>query len=379
VGVDQHQGSTRYRLLETVRAVATAYSDTAGDAATARRNLGERYLSDLPIDKRGNREWRMRLTLENATIVQLVNRLVLDGELELAYALARISVEDVRGRASTRDPTAFLLRLVDEQHQPANGSARLHIAAAKLLADSGDVIAAAEHIGAAHDLRERFGDHDRLGFVRLTNARSQLSLRDGSEAALLAAERELNEELDGGLPLSNRSDALLELSMVAQALNHDDPKQYLREAADIAEQLDDHFLHMTVLNNLAEQELRDGDTPSAARHQREAMRLAAELGIQLVTAFGLVLAARIAQSESLDVAAVRIHAAADLLLEECGFEMIPDDQVLSDAALDAARKNLGDAAFDEAVAAGRRASLSDALAEAEAVFDRAMNSVATAD
>ena len=59
--------------------------------------------------------------------------------------------------------------------------------------------------------------------------------------------------------------------------------------------------------------------------------------------------------------------------------MIPDDQVLSDAALDAARENLGDAAFGEAVAAGRAASLTDVLAEAEVVFDRAMNRAATAD
>jgi hypothetical protein len=207
--------------------------------------------------------------------------------------------------------------------------------------------------------------------VRLTNSLTQLSLRDGSEEALRVAERELKDEFEHALPPSLRADALIELSMVAQALDDDD-SQYLREAAVIAEQEDDHFLHMTVLNNLAEQELRDGDTPAAARDQREAMRLAAQLGIQLVTAFGLVLAARIAQPEGLDAAAVRIHAAADVLLEECGFEMIPDDQVLSDAVLDAARENLG-AAFDEAIAAGRSAPLTDVLAEAEAVFDRAMN------
>ena len=250
---------------------------------------------------------------------------------------------------------------------------------AKLLADSGALVAAAEHIGAAHDLRSRFGDHDRLGFVRLTTGRSQLSLRDGSEDALCAAERELKDELAGGLSPSLRSDALVELSMVAQALDRDDSKQYLREAALIAEQEDDHFLHMTVLNNLAEQELRDGDTPSAAHHQREAMRLAAELGIQLVTAFGLVLAARIAQPEGLDAAAVRIHTAADLLLEECGFEMIPDDQVLSDAALDAARETLATPRSTRQSRQAVGASLTDVLREAEGVFDRAMNRAATVD
>ena len=100
------------------------------------------------------------------------------------------------------------------------------------------------------------------------------------------------------------------------------------------------------------------------------MRLSAELGVQLITAFGLVLAARIAQPEGLDALAVRIHAAADVLLDECGFEMIPADQVLSDAA-DAARANLG-AQFDAEVVAGRGLALADVLLEAEEVFDRAI-------
>ena len=105
------------------------------------------------------------------------------------------------------------------------------------------------------------------------------------------------------------------------------------------------------------------------------MRLSAELGVQLITAFGLVLAARIAQPEGLDALAVRIHAAADVLLDEFGFEMIPADQVLSDAAADAARANLG-AQFDAEVVAGRGLALADVLLEAEEVFDRAIEAAA---
>ena len=63
--------------------------------------------------------------------------------------------------------------------------------------------------------------------------------------------------------------------------------------------------------------------------------------------------------------------AAEVLLDECGFEMIPADQILSDAALDAARANLG-AQFDAEVVAGRGLALAEVLLEAEEVFDRAI-------
>ena len=63
-----------------------------------------------------------------------------------------------------------------------------------------------------------------------------------------------------------RADSLIELSMVSHALGQPDPDQFLREAAVIAEQEDDHYVRMTVLNNLAEHELRAGDTGLAAMH-----------------------------------------------------------------------------------------------------------------
>ena len=65
---------------------------------------------------RGNTQWRARLALEHATIVQLVTGLVADDELDTAYALARISVEDAAGRGVVprNDPLpARRPRLVD--------------------------------------------------------------------------------------------------------------------------------------------------------------------------------------------------------------------------------------------------------------------------
>ena len=114
-----------------------------------------------------------------------------------------------------------------------------------------------------------------------------------------------------------------------------------------------------------------GTRPTAARHQKEAMRLSTELEVPIVTGFALVLAARIAQPAGLDAAAVRLHAAADILFEELAFRLLPDDQALSDTVLAAARTNLGDA-FDAEVVAGRALARPEVVAEADAVFDAAM-------
>jgi hypothetical protein len=371
VNVEQREGSTRYRLLETVRAVAASYSESAGDAPATRAALGEHYLEAFPFESRGNLQWRTLLSIEHGTILPLVDRLVVDGRLDVAYALARLAIEGGPGGSHARDAVSYLAHLVDGTKPDGVGLARLCVAMGKMLAEQGDLAAAAHQVNEARRLIDQFGAQDRLGPVVVTRAVSQLCLRDGSEQALVLAERELRSELDDRLPPAMRADSLIELSMVSHALGQQDPDRFLREAAVIAEQTDDHYVRMTVLNNLAEHELRAGDTGLAATHQREAMRLSAEFGMQLITAFGLVIAARVAQPEGLDALAVRIHSAAEVLLDECGFEMIPADQVLSDAVLDAARENLG-ARFDVEVAAGRAMEQADVLLEAEEVFDRAI-------
>jgi hypothetical protein len=102
------------------------------------------------------------------------------------------------------------------------------------------------------------------------------------------------------------------------------------------------------------------------------VRLSAELGVTIVTAFGLVLGARIAQPAGLDAMAVRLHAAADAMLDALGFELLPDDRALSDAMLAAARATLGDDEFGAEIAAGRARELPDLLLAADEVFEQVM-------
>jgi predicted ATPase/class 3 adenylate cyclase len=363
---ERRDGATRYRLLETVRTAAHEYAGQVGESGAIRRRLASHYLATFPIDTRGNREWRARLALERATIRHLVDELVIDGELEAACGLIRISVEQPLTGGSpaegVRELNDFMNRVAD-----TNGLARLHATLAKEYAARNEPEAARGHLSTARDLIARFGDHDVLGDVTVVGAEAMLILRSGSVDTMREAQLALRAELANTSSASMRADLLLDLSLISGDLGDDAVLAELEEAADIADRLDDHTLRMFVLNNLAEQKLRAGDVRGAAAHQSEAMRLSAALGMPTITAFGLVLAARIAQPRQLDATAVRLHAAADVLLAEAGYELLPEDRHLSDAMLSAARRNLGDR-YEAEYEAGGALSLIDAVTLAETVL-----------
>jgi predicted ATPase len=372
VSVERTEGSTRYRLLETIRAVTTEYSDSAGDAAPTRRALGERYLADFPLDSNGNREWRARLALEQRTVIELIDPLIADGVIELAHALARLGVSLIGHQTAAREALRVILPLIADGRPRSRGSARLEALAAELLAGSGDLVAAEAHLASGRRLLEQFGDHDRHGLVMLSPAQGLLSLRDGSDTALQRAESELRSVLERPLPPARRVDALLALALVSQTRGDSSARDYLSEVVEITERSEDHTGRMAALNNLAEDELRCGEVAAAAGHQRDSLRLSVELGLPLFTAFGLILAGRIAQPFGLDAVAVRLHAAADAVLDDQGFALLSDDRALSDAMLAATRATLGDDGFAAELAAGRVLDLPELLRTADEVFEQAM-------
>jgi len=370
VNVERQEGSTRYRMLETISAVAGEHSEDAGDARATRLALAERYLADFPLTNSGAPEWRSRLDLEQATLARLVEPLVDDSEVEMAHALARLGTELPAGRHLLDDALAVLLPLLGPGRPTSRGSARLHAYAARLLVDV-DRTEAEAHLAAARECRQEYGDIDRLGDVLLSGPRVMMSLRDHDEESLRRAEREVTTDLERPVSPMLRAGLLVDLGMVRLALGEPTTREHFAEAASIAQRTGDAVTWLYATNDMAEMELRDGDTAAAARHQREAMHLSLELDIPPVTGFAFVLAARIAQAAGLDALAVRLHAAADALFDEHHLQLLPDDQALSDAVLGAAEANLGHAVHDD-VAAGRALSLPEVVAAAEAVFDAAI-------
>ena len=366
IEVDRGEGSTRYRLLATVRAVASAYCDEAAEAPAARARLGEHYLQAFPWDLRGRSEWRARLSVEHLTIAELAALMLVDREEDLALAVGRLGLDRHSGTASA-EALAGARGLIAGARRGSAGLARLHILVAQALAERSELDAAALHITEAEKLIAEFGREDRLGRIMISGAETQLCLRVGTAAALSRAEVALQAELAEPLTLPERAASLIELAMVRQDMGDSSTRELLREATSISVDLDDAVGCAFALNNLAEHDLRAGDFADAAVHQMEAMRLSAELGLSLVTAFSFILAARLAQTHGDHQIAVRLHAAADVILEESGVDLLPSDRELSNATLAAARAELGPS-FEHEVDVGRGLPLADALALAEQLF-----------
>ena len=148
------------------------------------------------------------------------------------------------------------------------------------------------------------------------------------------------------------------------------------EVSALAGRAGDHVLVALALNNLVEEELREGQVALAAAHQRDALDYAAELGMEHLTTFGLIVAARIAAGEGADALAARLHAHAEARLELTGLQLYPDDKALSDAMLEQVAARLGAEAYAEARRSAAELTIERALAEAEAVLATAAGEAA---
>ena len=369
--VERHEGSTRYRMLETINAVAAEYSADAGDAGATRAALGERYLADFPLADNGSPHWRARLALEQATLVHLVDPLVDDGEVELAHALARVGVDLDIGRFLRDAPLRVLLPLLDAAAPRSRGSARPprprrpDVRRGRRPSSRGSTPRRCGPVLGA--VRRPRPTRRRPAVRRAVDARAAdgpMSPSSGSASR--------NSGLTWRDPFSRGSARACSSRWGWSARPSATPTRVATSPRQptIAEETGDVMTQIFVVNNLAEEELRTGDAADAARHQQEAMRLSAELDVPLVTGFSLVLAARMAQPAGLDAAAVRLHAAADAIFEELEFQLLPDDLELSVAMLAAARTNLGES-YDTEVATGRSLSLPEVVAAADAVFEAA--------
>ena len=124
--------------------------------------------------------------------------------------------------------------------------------------------------------------------------------------------------------------------MVRNTLGEGDEIALATEAVELSRESGDYVALVGALSAAAEYALRAEDDVLAATYQQEAMRLSAELKIDVYLAFSFILAARMAQDSAQPEAAVELHSAADVILERISFTLMPDDRELSDEMLAAA-------------------------------------------
>jgi hypothetical protein len=217
-------------------------------------------------------------------------------------------------------------------------------------------------------LLTQVGDRDRWGRVAPGSRRPILLVRTGDEDDLELARALVDAQVAEAASDADLADALLRSALVRVAQGDGDIEPTYRRITELARGNDDYVLLALALNNLVESAMRAGRLGEAARCQRESLSFAAELQMEHVTLFSLILAARIAEAAGDDNNAVRLHSLATTGLAEAGIALFPDDLRLSDEMTNRARQRLVDDCFRSAEESGRQMALYEALQVADAIF-----------
>ncbi len=362
VVLETSDDGTRYRMFETVRAYAAERLRAHGGDVAPRAALAAWYVDRFPMRRRGDPAWISALAVEIDILSGLIDEMApSDDELP---ALARLRGEIRTVRAEHRTGVEEIDHVLARRTTWTPAWVRLELFAASLLGELGEVDAAFARCDRAEPHLDGDRAADRWGPVSVASPRALLLLRIGDvDAARRTALVSLDVAGD-----HDRASSLFSLALIAQTADGAETLELYREATELARAADDHVLIALAMNNSAECKLRTGELGEAAALQRESLALAAELGMKHIAAFGLIVAARMAEQTGDDERAVRLHARADVILAETGIRLFDDDLALSDGMRERARQRIGGAAYEREVEVGRALDLAVALEEADETF-----------
>ena len=307
-------------MFESVRAYGDDRLAESDDAAVTVAGLAAWYVEQLPLTDKGQRAWLSSLASEVDTISALIERLE-HGDPSLP-ALARIrgSCARCRWRATLgwQEIDHVLRRLTT----PTPSTARLVLFAASLMGDPGEADRAWERCLEGEALLDQVGDTDRWGSVRGTSPRTMLLLRSGRPTTCSRLRPSPTMRWQTRCPTSIVRTRGCDSGSCAAHSARRRGRRLSRTDSPRPASGRSVFLALT-LNNLVEEDLRTGRTAQAAVHQREALAYGAELGMEHLATFGLIIAARMAEAKRSDGVAARLHASPRAGWPRPGFSCFP--------------------------------------------------------
>jgi predicted ATPase/class 3 adenylate cyclase len=362
---DVAAGESRYSLFWTVRSYVLQRADAA-DVAATRRRLAEVLLERLGPERSSSSGWSTRLAVEIENVRAVAADLDTDDDIARALVWSIGQYHDMT--STFRSGIDEIARCVSRRPTPAPVLVALLTLQADLHLRLGEVDAAVALVTRATAIADDVGvpQWDDMCLVR-TQGEIALRADDPALAARLA-----DEALERGAA-TKRSEARLwnlaalaryalgDLSGAAAALDHGLAAE---EAAGL-----ESFL-VNTHGNYAEMLLELGDAQGAAQHQLAALDLGRSTGQAHVVAFSLIVAARFALEDGNAVDAVRLQAAADVMIAREGHSLYDADQQARDALLDAARAQLGEHEFERASADGATAPVDRLATQAEEILRR---------
>ncbi|MBI5948987.1 MAG: adenylate/guanylate cyclase domain-containing protein [Chloroflexi bacterium] len=348
LAADLAANGTRYRFLETVRQYGRRALDEASETDAVAGRLAAWFLDRLGPWHSTDRAWISDASLELENLRALIP-LVAPVDAEAAQQLA-CSIGRFRDSVQSIHPgIEELSRLAAQLPFESPSRVSLLTTLGFLHMRVNDVDAAKRVLTEASELRARVGPApwDDAGVERTAG---EIAMRNGEFEAAAAIAREAL-----GRSLSPRGRARMwNLIGLARSSAGDLPGAIEAFGEERAEHI--AVGHEASLagaeGNLAEISLRLGDFASAARHQHACLQLAIELGQPVMIANSLIVASGLAAAAGEWATATRLHARALAMLEATGWSLYDDDLRASLQLRADARAQLGDANFEQAVAAG---------------------------
>jgi predicted ATPase/class 3 adenylate cyclase/tetratricopeptide (TPR) repeat protein len=358
-------GSSRYKLLSTVRSYVLEGADET-EVADARRRLADALIDRLGPGHPSSRDWVAAVGVEMENVRAVVLDPTIDDTAARSLAWSIGQYHDVT--SSYRSGITEIARCIDQRPSPGPDLVALLTLQADLHLRLGEVVDAARIVDRAAALAERVGvpAWDDMGVVR---TRGEVALRshDPETAARIA------EDALGAGSATPRGEARVwnllalacntmgDLAGASLALDH-----CLRaeEAAGL-----DTFLAATH-GNYAEVLMALEQPEEAARHQLASLELARSLGQPTLIAYSHMVAARFALEDGAAADAVRLQSAADAILAREGVSLYAGDEEQRTALLESARRELGDDAFARARTDGESSPAERLADETEATLRR---------
>ena len=340
-------GSSRYVLPSTVRSYVLHGADE-DELVAARIRLARALVERMGPEQTLSSRWVTEFGTELENVRAVVGHPAIPDPIARSLAWSIGQYHDVT--SSYRSGISEVARCIDQRPSPGPDLVALLTLQADLHLRLGELPDAERIAGRAAALAEQVGvpHFDDMGVVR---TKGELALRsDDPETAVRLAET----ALAAGTATPRGQARLWNLAAIAHnvlgdptaacaALDH-----CLRAEAEAGLET---FLANTH-GNYAEVLLALDDPVGAAEHQLAALELARSMGAPTLIAYSQMVAARFALEDGSAAEAVRLQSAADVILAREGVSLYTGDEEQRVALLDAARRILGDAGFEQARVAG---------------------------
>jgi predicted ATPase/class 3 adenylate cyclase len=358
-------GSTRYRMLETVRSYARRQLEQNDETQEVAVRLARFYVDcygpQIDSVDPGFASDRL-LNLEN---LRGLLPSVVRTDVETAQTLAIIVVRALQ-LASNRECLGEGIDLLDDMPAVTQARAGLLVDVATAAIDAGQFEVGRGLLDEAQAIESIVGMPAWLD-SRIEQERGIVALNQGDPGrarsiALAGLEHAAT---------SNGERYLLDLLGMATAElgSYTEAADATERALQISKDKGDLLSCAIHLGNLAEIGLRAGDTVTAAARQSESLSIAAMIGSARPLAYSVIMAAKLAGESGDWVTATRLQSAADRSIQEIGFSLYVSDRDLCDNLLATAKQVLGDDQYDSSRQAGQQLGITDAIEETRRVLE----------